>query len=55
MMSWFDVLMEPLSFDFMQRALLTAAATSIVCAITMAEGVKSNPHEPSGPDRDRLR
>ncbi|MBU9824719.1 metal ABC transporter permease [Rahnella perminowiae] len=33
MMSWFDVLMEPLSFDFMQRALLTAAATSIVCAI----------------------
>lgn len=33
MMSWLDVLMEPLSFDFMQRALLTAAATSIVCAI----------------------
>ncbi|QBJ07358.1 metal ABC transporter permease (plasmid) [Rahnella aquatilis] len=33
MMSWFDVLMEPLSFDFMQRALLTAAATSIVCAM----------------------
>lgn len=32
-MSWFDVLMEPLSFDFMQRALLTAAATSIVCAM----------------------
>jgi manganese/iron transport system permease protein len=25
--------MEPLSFDFMQRALLTAAATSIVCAM----------------------
>ena len=33
MMSWMDVLMEPMSFDFMQRALLTAAATSIVCAI----------------------
>lgn len=33
MMSWFDVLMEPMSFDFMQRALLTAMATSIVCAI----------------------
>ncbi|PBI78006.1 MULTISPECIES: metal ABC transporter permease [Rahnella] len=33
MMSWFEVLTEPLSFDFMQRALLTAVATSIVCAI----------------------
>ncbi|RJT43422.1 metal ABC transporter permease [Rahnella woolbedingensis] len=33
MMSWFDVLMEPMSYDFMQRALLTAMATSIVCAI----------------------
>ncbi|MBU9846985.1 metal ABC transporter permease [Rahnella ecdela] len=33
MMSWFDVLMEPMSFAFMQRALLTAMATSIVCAI----------------------
>jgi len=33
MMSWFEVLSEPLSFDFMQRALLTAVATSIVCAI----------------------
>ncbi|CAM3655480.1 manganese/iron transport system permease protein [Rahnella sp. BIGb0236] len=32
-MSWFEVLTEPLSFDFMQRALLTAVATSIVCAI----------------------
>lgn len=33
MMSWLDVLLEPMSFAFMQRALLTAAATSIVCAI----------------------
>ncbi|TCQ91639.1 MULTISPECIES: metal ABC transporter permease [Rahnella] len=33
MMSWFNVLMEPMSFDFMQRALLTSMATSIVCAI----------------------
>lgn len=32
-MAWMDVLMEPMSFDFMQRALLTAAATSVVCAI----------------------
>ena len=32
-MSWIDLLAEPLSFEFMQRALLTAAATSIVCAI----------------------
>ncbi|MBF7994914.1 MULTISPECIES: metal ABC transporter permease [Rahnella] len=33
MMSWLDVLLEPMGFEFMQRALLTAAATSIVCAI----------------------
>ena len=33
MMSWLDILLEPMGFAFMQRALLTAAATSIVCAI----------------------
>jgi len=33
MMAWMDVLMEPVSFGFMQRALVTAMATSIVCAI----------------------
>ncbi|MGC6388858.1 metal ABC transporter permease [Ewingella sp. S1.OA.A_B6] len=33
MMSWIDLLMEPMGFAFMQRALLTAAAISIVCAI----------------------
>lgn len=33
MMSWIDLLMEPMGFAFMQRALLTAMATSIVCAI----------------------
>ncbi len=33
MMSWIELLMEPMGFAFMQRALLTAAATSIVCAI----------------------
>lgn len=32
-MSWIDLLMEPMGFAFMQRALLTAAAISIVCAI----------------------
>ncbi len=33
MTSWFDLVMEPMGFVFMQRALLTAMATSIVCAI----------------------
>jgi len=33
MMPWLDLLMEPMGFAFMERALLTAAAISIVCAI----------------------
>lgn len=33
MMSWIDLLMEPMGFAFMQRALLTAGAISIVCAL----------------------
>lgn len=33
MMSWLDFLLEPMGFEFMHRALVTAAATSIVCAI----------------------